>query len=302
MKKTIIVTIVILVISLGFQTVTRREPHNDIHLWMLNVGQGESILIQTPSGKYLLFDGGPGSAVLSELGEILPIWRRNLDVVVLSHPHADHLRGLIAVLGRYTVGEIWSSGSRYESSDYATWLHIITEKQLLLRNLAFPDVRTLGELEIKVLHPTTPVVGKIPKETHDGNLSLLVSSTQRSILLAGDLAEKHEREIISSCQKIGCNLSADILQVTHHGSASASSPAFLKQVSPLVALIPVGEGNKFKHPRAETLERLTQAHADIFRTDKDGRILAVISEGEITITTASGRSATYSQKPPPAPT
>ncbi len=302
MKKAIITIIGALIISLCFQGVTRQEPHSEIRLWMLNVGQGESMLIQTPSGKYLLFDGGPGSAVLAELGEVLPIWKRTIDVAVLSHPHADHLRGLIAVLGRYHVDEIWSSGSQYESSEFATWVHLIADNHIPSRNLAFPDTASLGELEIKVLHPTKPVVGKVPKETHDGNLSLLISYASRSILLAGDLAEKHEREIASACQNSGCSLSSDILQVAHHGSASGSSTPFLKEVSPLVALIPVGEGNKFKHPRAETLERLSNSHADVFRTDKDGRVLVEISATEITVTTTSGKRAIYSQKPQPAPT
>ncbi|CAN5132924.1 hypothetical protein BH11PAT4_BH11PAT4_1530 [soil metagenome] len=302
MRKAALTIILVLVLSLGFQSATKRNPRTGLRMWMLNVGQGASVLIQTPSNHYLLFDGGPGSNVLSELGEVLPVWQRTLDAVALSHPHADHIRGLIAVLGRYEVGEVWTSGSSYKSGDYTEWVQVIKQKQIATKNVASPDTMTLGELSVRVIHPPKPVVGKIFTETHDGTLSLLLSYSLRSIILAGDVDQKHEASMVSSCKPPACNLDSDILQVAHHGSASGTSSAFLKATTPLLALIPVGEGNKFKHPRAEVLERLAQANATVFRTDQDGRILVVVTNDSLEVTSTTGKRATLAQTPQPAPT
>jgi competence protein ComEC len=212
------------------------------------------------------------------------------------------VRGLITVLKRYRVGEVWSSGSSYKSGDFTEWLRLIKEKSIPTKNLASPDTLTLGELSVRAIHPPNSVIGKVLSETHDGTLSLLLSYSLRSIILAGDIDQKHEAAIARSCQPPACSLDSDVLQVAHHGSASGTSAAFLKVATPLVALIPVGEGNKFKHPRAEVLERLLQAKATTFRTDQDGRIGILVTNEYLDITTTAGEEATFAQTPQPAPT
>lgn len=240
--------------------------------WMLNVGQGESVLLREPSGKKLLFDGGPDDSVLKELGAVLPPWDRKLDLVILSHPHSDHIRGLISVLERYNVTEVWTSGAHYKSAEYRAWQEQLKVHQLQPRTVFAPFRQSFGTVSLQVYHPLLNMEGQDPSQAHDATVSVKASFGTQDIFLTGDLNEEHETEMVSHCQPPTCTLEAEILQIPHHGSATGLIPPFLAAIHPQAALIPVGTDNKFKHPRPNILQELQSAKVPIYRTDQNGRL------------------------------
>lgn len=263
--------------SLNLQDKT--NPALDI--WMLNVGQGESVLIREPSGKKILFDGGPNDSVLSELGSILPPWDRTIDLVILSHNHSDHIRGLISVFERYLVKELWISGAIHTTDDYRVFLQGVKDQKTSTKVVSYdseacseicPPLHPIGQTNFQIYHPLENMTGERPKNQHDATVIVKVSYGKESLLLTGDINTEHEEVLVKTCTLPKCDLSATALQVTHHGSADGSSNKFLKAVHPKIALIPVGLDNKFDHPRKETLDRLASFQIPIYRTDLNGRI------------------------------
>jgi competence protein ComEC len=265
------------------------------NIWVLDVGQGESILIREPSGKKLLFDGGPDDSVLSELGIILPPWDRRLDLLVLSHNHIDHMRGFIKVLERYDVKELWISGAIHSTNDFQAFIATAYRSGIKPRIVFFspaecfticPKIIPFGEAGIQVYHPLSSMEGKSPKDQHDATLVIKVSFGSQSILLPGDIDEGHEKEMLAACKPKVCTLESTIFQAAHHGSASGLHPDFLKAVSPQAVLIPVGSKNRFGHPAPTILEKIKKAHIPVYRTDLRGRIHVVLYPERFTISTS----------------
>lgn len=249
-------------------------------LWVLSVGQGESVLYQDTTGKLLLFDGGPDDTVLSELGRILPPWRHSIDVVALSHTHADHIRGLIAVLERYQVDAVWESGVNATGNDVTRWHRLIETKKIPEIHPFAGTTLQLGQTRLLTLHPIESMVGKEVSDAHEATLVFQLFTTGERILLTGDLNEGHESDILAWCQPPQCSLASDILQVPHHGSATGLSPPFLEAVHPKLAFICVGQNNPFRHPRANILDRLSEAHIPYHRTDTEGGLKVTLARGQ----------------------
>ncbi len=263
---------------LGYFLLPLTLPHQ-ARLWVLSVGQGESVLYQDTSGKSLLFDGGPDDTVLSELGRILPPWHRYIDVVVLSHTHVDHVRGLISVLERYRVGEVWESGALYPGGDMVSWHKLIQEKNIP-DHIVFAGIEmTIGNTHILTMHPMKSMVGVKVPEAHDATVVLQMTIDSEKILLTGDLNEKHEADIMAWCQPPKCSLQSDILQVPHHGSDTGLSPPFLAAVQPQFAFICVGQNNSYHHPRAIILQLLEESHIPYQRTDTQGGVKITFGRG-----------------------
>jgi competence protein ComEC len=242
-------------------------------LWVLSVGQGESVLYRDQSGKYLLFDGGPDDTVLSELGRVLPPWQRIIHVAVLSHTHADHLRGLISVLDRYTVLEAWESGSRADGEDVARWRQQLADQKISRTLVRAGQRHQLGHTSILALFPLQSMDGKRVRDAHDANIVLQLINGSHRILLTGDLDERHEKAILGWCRPPACTLHSQILQVPHHGSGYGLLPAFLVAVDPKLAFIPVGQKNRFRHPHPTTLQKLGDQQITYHRTDTQGGLV-----------------------------
>jgi competence protein ComEC len=268
------------IIGLGALLLPFVLPH-PAQLWVLSVGQGESVLYQDTTGKLLLFDGGPDDTVLSELGRILPPWHHHLDVVALSHTHADHVRGLISVLERYTVDAVWESGVDAPGNDVARWHRLIQTKQIPEEHPFAGKTFQLGNTHLLTLHPMESMVGKTVSDAHDATVVFQLFTTDARILLTGDLNEGHEKDIMDWCQSPQCNLTSDVLQVPHHGSDTGLSQAFLDAVHPRLAFICVGQNNQYRHPRQNILDRLGAIKIPFFRTDKDGGLKITFASGQL---------------------
>ena len=254
-------------------------PDGKLHVTFLDVGQGEATLIVTPSGRQVLVDGGPDSRVVMQaLGARLPFWDRSLDVVALTHPHGDHIAGLLGVLDRYDVDILLHRSADYPTAEYARWQQALADRAG--RNTVLEAQRghriALGDgVVLDVLHPG-PVT--IEGETNNNSLVLRLSYGEIVFLLTGDV----ETPIESALLARGAPLDATVLKVGHHGSATSTSPPFLAAVSPSLAVISVGEDNRFGHPDEEVLQRL---HAIL----SDERVLLTSDRGDVEVTTDGRR-------------
>ncbi len=239
----------------------------------LDVGQGDSIFIDTPSGNQILIDGGPDDKVLKELGKVMPFYDRDIDLVMLTHPHQDHVGGLVQVLKRYSVGEVISSGTEYESAQYKAWRETLKEKNITeILGRRGMRVEVGDGIYLDILLPATDVKKAKP---HDGMLVARLSYASSSVMLTGDMEKNLEDYLIFLDNK---GLKSDILKVGHHGSRTSSSEAFLGYVNPDWAIISNGKKNRYGHPHAEIIKRLKDFKIETLRTDREGTI-RMMSDG-----------------------
>ena len=238
-----------------------------LHVVFLDVGQGDAIYIETPAGGRVLVDGGPDPLdAVRALGQRGGSGDRSIDLLVLTHPHADHLAGLIGVLERYDVRTVMERRLDLDGSLYETWTSAVAEEGA--RSIvAMAGTRLIFDgLLIEVLSPFS---GPQP-DINDASVVLKLTYGDVSFLLAGDVFATGERAMVRS----GADLRADVLKVAHHGSRTSSSGVFLAAVDPTVAVISLAAENRFGHPHSKTLEALS-AHVEpesLYRTDRDGTV------------------------------
>jgi len=248
----------------------RGLPDGRLHVVFLDVGQGDAIFIQTPSGRQVLVDGGPSETVLlSQLGRQMPFWDRTLDVVVLTHPDSDHITGLVPVLERYQVEAVIFREMEHESEVYEYWLQLLeAEGAMVYQGEAGLQVTLDEGLEMVVLHPG-------PRLLEDANNNSVVTRLtygQVSVLLPGDIEAQVEQQLAAE----GIVLASTVLKAAHHGSCSSTTLDFLEAVAPEVVVISVGAENRFGHPCDEVLERLDEL--PVYRTDEQG-VVEVVTDG-----------------------
>lgn len=243
-------------------------PDGLLHVAFLDVGQGDAILITTPDGRQILIDGGPTATDLTwRLGQELPFWDHSLDVVVNTHPDADHLTGLVPLLERYQVDQALVPDVGSTSSLYREW-----EAQLAGANLT-PTIGQAG-MELSLGRGITATLlnpGSAAARENDPNNHSVVIRLQMgriSFLLPGDIEEPVERNLV--LQQVP--LAATVLKSPHHGSKTSSSEAFLDTVNPQIVVISVGKDNDFGHPSPEVLERYAERGLTVFRTDEQGTV------------------------------
>jgi competence protein ComEC len=252
-------------------------PDGRLHVAFLDVGQGDAVLITTPRGQQVLIDGGPSpSALTTALGREMPFWDRSIDLVVMTHPDADHITGLVEVLDRFRVDGWLDNGFPEEDAVYAECMALLEEKGVLHQTVRSGDRLELGPgIVLEVLHP--PPGGMVDTEADDNNNSLVLRLVWREaqFLLAGDIQAEAEHLLLASGQP----LAADVLKVAHHGSGGSSTAGFLEAVAPNYAALSVGADNRFGHPAPAVLDRLAARHGVvILRTDEQGTI-EFVSDG-----------------------
>jgi len=262
-------------------------PESRVKIWFLDVGQGDSILIQTSTGENVLIDGGPRGKVLEELADVLPFFARDIDLMVLTHPHADHLEGLVEVLKRYEVGAVLLTGVAYDNPYYEEFLFEVERRRGGVGSGAEEGLRVfvavsdedyrVGDVYLDVLYPIESLAGRRIGNLNNSSIVIRASWLEvlddslvwRRALLSGDCEVECEEEILEA----GFELSADIFKAGHHGSKTASSEKFVSAINPSVVVIQVGKENKFRHPHAETLRGFyREGIREIWRNDLDGRV------------------------------
>lgn len=243
---------------------------NDLQVHFIDVGQGDSILVQTPgTEKNILIDAGPREAGSTVVQYLKDHGVKQIDLLIATHPHEDHIGGLIEVLNHFPVQQVIDSGKRHTSKTYRNYLKLIVEKKIPLA-VAKKQEFSWGEKF------NFAVLGPIKNNYEDLNNYSVVSKLtygQISFLFTGDMEKEAERDIA------GQDLRATILKVGHHGSRTSTSAQFLRQVKPEVGVISVGQGNDYHHPHEITLKKLAKVGVKVYRTDLNGSV-TVTTDGE----------------------
>ncbi len=279
-KNKIIVGLIGLLVLLNiisWDEVSRLSSGNDLMVDFLNVGQGDSIFITTPGNQQILIDGGPDSTVLEKLSKEMPVYDKTIELIVLTHPEKDHLAGLLDVLRRYRVKNILWTGIVKNTAEWQEWDRLIKEEGANIKIAEAGDRVVLQKdnptIFFDILNPGEDLSGREFEDSNDTATVLCLTVGEKKFLFTGDIGFGVENQLIKE------NIVADVLKVAHHGSKYSTSEEFLKQLSPNVAVISVGQ-NTYGHPTDELLARLNNFGIDIKRTDRDGDI-KIFSNGEI---------------------
>jgi competence protein ComEC len=249
---------------------------NKLEVNFFDVGQGDAILIKTPDHQKILIDGGPDNTIINKLGENLPFYDKEIDLMILTHPHADHVTGLVEVLKRYKVKKILATGVLCTTSEYIAWLEEIKKQKIPMEIAQAGQIISFGEnLKLEILYPLEDLSGKQFENLNNSSVVGKLTFGETSFLFTGDAETEVEKKLISS----NFDFKVDVLKVAHHGSKNATSQEFLDKVQPKFAVISVGAKNKFGHPSQGTINRLKKMNAQVFRTDKDGDV-RISSNGE----------------------
>ena len=256
---------------------TLSQPDGDLHVAFLDVGQGDATFIQTPSGRQILIDGGPLPSVINDhLGRQIPFWDRDVDIVVATHPDADHVAGLPGVFDRYGVGRLITNGQQADEQSYLALLVAAQENETPIHAATAGEVIAIGDgVQLEILHSGNQIPATSDRSDNDNSVAIRLLYGSFSLLLTGDAGESAEREMLSS----GRPLASLVYQAGHHGAKTSSTTAFLEAVRPQYIVVSAGEGNRFGHPHEELLQRAADVGAAVLRTDKLGTI-EVITDGK----------------------
>jgi competence protein ComEC len=268
-----------LIVAILVWSVALTTPDDKLHVSFLDVGQGDSILIQTPNGQDILIDGGPDPQKINlELSKKLPFWDRTIDLVVCTQPHADHVIGLLEVIQRYKVGQALEPEVSYNSSIYREWCNLVEDKGIEYNIACAGQEIDLGNgITMEVLNPPEDLFEGTSHDVDNNGLVLRLSWGLVSFLFTADIREETEFELIGQ----RANLKSTVLKVAHHGSETSTTSQFLAAVDPEVAVISVGADNPFGHPSPEVVERLIDrlGEDNVYRTDEDGTV-ELITDGK----------------------
>ncbi len=239
--------------------------------YFLPVGEGDGELIITPSGAKILIDGGPDSfSVLKGLEKILSPYDRYIDAVVLTHPEADHFTGLINVFKRYKVGIFISNGIISDKDSFKNLSSVIAENNLPSISLFSGDELRNGSVLVRVLSPNANRNKSV--SLNESALVLDIEFGESRSLFMSDVGSAVEKSVASNIYK-----PVSLIKVAHHGSKNSSSRYFLETLHPELAVIEVGKNN-YGHPSFETIDRLKENGAEIFRTDQVGLLEVTLKE------------------------
>jgi competence protein ComEC len=273
----LLIVLALLCVNIFFFYLEYKSKESVLIFAMLDVGQGDALFIQSPTGTQLLVDAGPPRRILGELRRLMSPFDRGLDAIIITNPDQDHIGGFMDVLGAYEVGALLEPGTFNSSRTYENLKREI-KKRDIPEILARRGMRLHlgGGAVLDILFPDRDVSDWT---TNDGSVVGRLSYGGTSFLLTGDATSETERIVLANDS--GASLRSEVLKVGHHGSRTSSSPDFLRAVSPDYALISLGLNNKYGHPHKEVLEALEYVGAEVFRTDLQGTIV-IRSDGEKT--------------------
>jgi len=256
---TIIVALSALIYLFSFQS------HNFLELTFFDVGQGDASLIILPNGKKILIDGGPDNKVLFGLGKYLNYFDRDIDLIILSHEHDDHIFGLMQVIKRYKIGKIIHTANACQTGVCRQFFKTIGELQIKNEELTGTQKIIFNSNCVLDLYPPENLLAK---NINNRSIALRLDCAGAKIFMVGDGEIEREEELLSE----GHDLSATVFKASHHGSKTSNGENLLKIINPSLVIIPVGTENNFKHPAESTLLRFKNLGIKYFRTDINGNI------------------------------
>ena len=272
MKKFWLLAGILLLVAAGI--LIYNQPRQ-LEVYFFDVGQGDSTLVKNPSGGTVLIDGGPDRKVLRYLGKSLPFGQRNLDLMILTHPHADHVTGLVGVLERYKIGKVLATGALHTTTEYLEWLRLLNKKNIPWQQaLAGQTISFSDGVRLEALWPNRDLNGLAVADLNESSVTVRIVYGRTAVLITGDITVANEADILAS----GGQVTAQILKVPHQGSRTSSSLEFIKAVKPTWAVIFVGANNRYGHPHGEVVARYEQQGVEVLRTDQQGTI-KFVSDG-----------------------
>ena len=264
--RTLLLLLALLLPGIALVACDSSEPiPNKLTVHFIDVGQGDAILIEADDAV-ILVDGGEASANVEDYLQAQGI--QDIDLMVATHPHADHIGGLIDVLRLYDVHEIWTNGDTSDSQTYGNFALALAQEQAdgaNLREVSRGHLTEFDGLDIAVLHPPS-----LTDDTNADSLVLRVTCGIVDILLTGDATVDSEATMLAEA---GLLTDVEVLKVGHHGSHTSTSDEFLDEVTPEDAVISVGADNTYGHPHQETLDRLATHGLTTYRTDQHGTVI-----------------------------
>jgi competence protein ComEC len=269
-----------------------RLPDGHARIVVLDVGQGDAILVEDGHGGRILVDGGPDpDRLVAALDARVPPWDRRIDAVIVTHPHDDHAGGLTGLIGRYAIGRVLENGMPGSGPGSGAWQAAIARQRIPLLTVATGDAIRAGGVDLHVLWPDRAAVpaeaSSDGRVVNDSSVVLLGEADGVRFLLSGDAEDDVDPTLVAR----GLPHVA-LYKVAHHGSRTASSDALLAALSPAVAVISVGADNTYGHPSPVTLARLAVHGARVLRTDLDGTVTATIVGGHLEVRAERGATAT----------
>ncbi len=281
-KQTPVLTLVVLLIALvsavvvkttGGESETQAKSassasaiEDGLSVHYLDVGQGDSEFIELPNGECMLIDAAESGYSYQIISTIEDLGYSEINYLVATHPHSDHIGGMADVVNSFDIGEIYMPNAVTDTATYENLLTVISDKNYSINTAKAGEViYSDSECEIEILAPVSEEYSNL------NNYSVVVKITYgvNSFLFTGDAEVLVEEEIMSDNY---LELDCDVLKVSHHGSNSSSSDEFIGAVSPEYAVISVGAGNSYGHPNEEILQKLVDIGAEVFRTDSDGTV------------------------------
>ena len=243
----------------------------------LDIGQGDAIVFTTPDHHTILFDGGPGASILDALGRQLPPGTRTIDVVVLTHPDADHLAGLVSVLEQYEVTTVVTTGVEVKTQLFQRWKQALAEEQTNIVHAQAGQTLAVGQqFRFEEVWPERDFRSVVWTEsskngiggTNDTSVGGRVTCAGSTVMMTGDLSHDVEERLAQHPE----NIRSSILKAGHHGSRYSTSLTFLQAVQPDLIVISVGKKNRYGHPHPTVLDRLNRLRIPLLRTDELGDI------------------------------
>jgi competence protein ComEC len=271
-KIQIIIGVVLFInlVILGYHWFLIKGPvfSDDLRVVFLDVGQGDSILVQQ-AGKNILIDGGPSREIIYQLDQYLPLYQRKIDLMICTHFDLDHVTGLTETLKRIPVERVIFSGQKSSIPASEKWLNLVEAKNIPLQIAFSPQEIKLNEnLSLEFFWPAKELIREADGSNNFTSLVFKLKYKEVSFLFTGDATQEVEERLLKGQD----DLKADVLKVGHHGSKYSTLLEFVQAVAPAYGVISVGENN-FGHPHLRVLKNLSQAGVEILRTDQLGDII-----------------------------
>ena len=273
-KNRFLLTLALFSVTLGLLLIFQNQNSGKFRIIACDIGQGDGMLLISPSGKQVVVDGGPGTKIVDCLGQKMPFWDRTLEMVVLTHPEKDHLEGLLEVLVRYEVKMIVTSGVVNDTELFNAWQEALKKEGAKVHTAKAGDKLVIDSLTMDILWPTAEKLAlwklTAPSEINESSIVSRVTFGQFCAYLTGDIPKEIFQTLINKpCQ---------VLKISHHGSKTGTNQDIIESVDPKVAIIQVGK-NSFGHPHKEVIDLLESKVVEIYRNDSNG-IIEMSTDGK----------------------
>ncbi|MFY9493556.1 MAG: MBL fold metallo-hydrolase [Minisyncoccia bacterium] len=277
LTKSFILGVLLFLVVLFFWFVLEKEKQ-EAQVIFLDVGQGDSQLVLLPGDVQILIDAGPSAKTAAKLGQYLPFYDKDIELAILTHPHADHLRGFISVFRNYRVKNFILSGANYDSRVYADFMAALKLEGSNVYLASAGDLvsfvkhpmsdKNVQHPMLHILAPARETFGRNFKSIHDSNVVSQLNLADKKFLLMGDAEEDLENQLVAQ----NAIRDVDVLKVGHHGSKTSTSAKLLQAARPEEAIIQVGN-NSYGHPYPAVLDRLGKFGVKVFRNDQLGDVI-----------------------------